>query len=97
MHKTAMLTLALESVIAFPALGIQFETHRGFPPYSFSVARTFVSLAELDDVILNEALYGWNVRYYMAALHHSAAGGSYLRVAFEVRNGCQNIIEESRF
>ncbi|KZV71869.1 hypothetical protein PENSPDRAFT_675151 [Peniophora sp. CONT] len=72
-----------ESIIAIPSLGIQFETHRGFPPFTFSVKRTFVSMAELEDIVLNEALYGWNVRYYMAALHRSDDGEPRLQVAFE--------------
>lgn len=74
-----------ESIVAIPSLGIQFETHRGFHSYTLYVERTFVSLAELDDIILNEALYGWNVRYYMAVLYRSENGRPRMHVAFEVQ------------
>ncbi|VDB82798.1 unnamed protein product [Peniophora sp. CBMAI 1063] len=72
-----------ESIIAIPSLGVQFETHRGTSLFTWSVKRTFVSLAELDDLILNEALYGWNVRYYMAALYRTEGREIRLHVAYE--------------
>ncbi|KAI0032274.1 hypothetical protein K488DRAFT_50270 [Vararia minispora EC-137] len=71
-----------ESVLAFPGLGLQFETARGFPPHALFVSRTFLPLGQLQDVIVNEGLHRWDVRFYLAALPIS---GSQLGVAFPVR------------
>lgn len=46
--------------------------------------RRFVPLASLQDFIINEGLWGWNVRYYLAAIHYSQQDTLSLRVAYEV-------------
>ncbi|KAF9818946.1 hypothetical protein IEO21_02484 [Rhodonia placenta] len=45
--------------------------------------RRFVPLASLQDFIINEGLWGWNVRYYLAAIHYSQQDTLSLRVAYE--------------
>lgn len=72
-----------ESVIILPALGLQFETHRGFPLVPLFVSRRFIPLAMLQDFIINEGLHGWNVRYYLATIKRSQSGVIGLEVAYE--------------
>ncbi|KAE9399254.1 hypothetical protein BT96DRAFT_882194 [Gymnopus androsaceus JB14] len=57
-----------ESVIVLPAHGIQLETHRGFPPLTFFVSRRFVPHTMLRDVVINEGIKKWDIRYYLVAL-----------------------------
>lgn len=38
----------------------------------------------LHNFIINEALYGWNVRFYLAALLQLSDGSSRMEVAYEV-------------
>jgi len=59
-----------ESLLVFPALCIQLETHRGHPllPFPISVTRHFIPLSALEDVVIHEGFRRWNVRYYLAAL-----------------------------
>ncbi|KAI9574113.1 hypothetical protein HD554DRAFT_1053 [Boletus coccyginus] len=59
-----------ESLLVFPTLGIQLETHRGHPlfPLSLATTRHFIPLSALEDVVLHEGFRRWNVRYYLAAL-----------------------------
>jgi len=73
-----------ESVVAFPAMGIQLETHRGFPPIVFAVSRTFIPLSVMHDVLVNEALRRWDVHFYLAVLSNSESGMPHLGVAFPV-------------
>ncbi|KAF8163195.1 hypothetical protein B0H34DRAFT_312521 [Crassisporium funariophilum] len=48
------------------------ETHRGFSVMRPLITRRqFISSACLDDVVINEGLYGWNVRYYLAAMQRA--------------------------
>ena len=80
-----MLTYSLsESVVILPSLGIQLETHRGFAGRSLSVSRKLVPWSSLEDFLINEGLYGWNVRYYCVAMNRTPHGSLQLEVAFEV-------------
>ncbi|KAG7097075.1 hypothetical protein E1B28_004461 [Marasmius oreades] len=58
-----------ESVVVFPDHGIQLETHRGLPPWTFSVSRRFIPKATLRDVVINEGITRWNIRYYLLAIN----------------------------
>ncbi|KAG2349642.1 hypothetical protein BDR05DRAFT_871864 [Suillus weaverae] len=73
-----------ESVLVFPAYGIQLETHRGYPLLKpLFVSRRFIHASLLEDFIINEGLRRWNVRYYLAAVHGSSTDKIALDVAFE--------------
>jgi len=72
-----------ESVIALPQCGIQLETHRGLQSIPLFVQRRFIPVTYMKDIIINEALRRWNVRYYLAALVHRPDGSYELAVAFE--------------
>lgn len=74
--------LVQECLVAFPAHGIQLETHRGFKTLVLSSTRTFIPFTNLEDIVINEALYGWNVRYYIVAITRSGNGETVLKVAF---------------
>ena len=74
----------LESVLAIPSLGLQLETHRGLPGIPLFVSRRFIPAIYLQDVIINEGLRRWDVRYYLAAMQSSKEGGFTLKVAYEV-------------
>lgn len=71
-----------ESIVVFPSHGIQLETHRGFRRMPFKT-RQFIPRTVIRDVIINEGLYGWNVRYYLAIMTEDK-GHQEIRVAFEV-------------
>lgn len=45
--------------------------------------KRFISAINLQDVVINEGLKGWNVLYYLVAVH-SHHEGSVLQVAYEV-------------
>jgi phosphatidylinositol glycan class H protein len=72
-------------VIILDHLGIQFETHRGFPPIALVVSRKFIPATALQDFIINEGLQRWDVRYYLAAMTQSGTVGVTLEVAYGVR------------
>ncbi|KAM5531027.1 hypothetical protein V8D89_015299 [Ganoderma adspersum] len=72
-----------ESVVILPSLGVQFETHKGFAGISLLAARKFVPWASLEDFLINEGLYGWDVRYYSVAMNRTPQGSLQLEVAFE--------------
>jgi phosphatidylinositol N-acetylglucosaminyltransferase subunit H len=74
-----------ESVIVIDRHGIQFETHRGFPPFPLIVSRRFIPTTSLQDFIINEGLRRWDVRYYLAAIKRSHVDDDTLEVAYEVR------------
>ncbi|KAI0807406.1 hypothetical protein C8Q74DRAFT_1377717 [Fomes fomentarius] len=74
-----------ESVVIFPSLGIQFETHRGIAGISLLAARKFIPWSSLEDFLINEGLRGWNVRYYLVSINRTTQGALQLEVAFEVR------------
>ncbi|TFY56461.1 hypothetical protein EVG20_g8918 [Dentipellis fragilis] len=71
-----------ESVLVIPR-GIQLETHRGFPPYPLFASRNFIPLVAFQDLIINEGLRRWDIRYYIAVLQTSPDGTSKLQIAFE--------------
>ncbi|EAU88604.2 hypothetical protein CC1G_04310 [Coprinopsis cinerea okayama7 len=71
-----------ESLVVIPCHGIQIETHRGFLTKVLSSSREFIPFSVFEDLIINEALYGWNVRYYIAVLTQSSTGAPILRVGF---------------
>ncbi|EIM89942.1 uncharacterized protein STEHIDRAFT_50368 [Stereum hirsutum FP-91666 SS1] len=72
-----------ESVLVIPPHGIQFETHRGFPGYPLFASRNFIPLTALQNFVINEGLYGWNVRFYLAALQQLSDGSAKMDVAYE--------------
>ena len=72
-------------MIIFDHLGIQFETHRGFPSIPLIVSRRFIPATTLRDFVINEGLRRWDVRYYLAAMTKSDSIGITLEVAYEVR------------
>ncbi|KAF8126034.1 hypothetical protein EV363DRAFT_1349578 [Boletus edulis] len=70
-----------ESLLVFPTLGIQLETHRGHPFLpSLFITRHLIPLSALEDVIIHEGFRRWNVRFYLAALRRTRG----LPVACEV-------------
>lgn len=76
--------LLLESVVVLPPHGIQLETRRGLPFMSLSTTRQFIPLAILHDMIINEGLKGWDVRFYLATIQCVGDGGFNLNIVFEV-------------
>lgn len=74
-----------ESVIVVPPHGFQLETHTGFPLLPLKVTRRFIPTAYLQDIIINEALYGWNVRYYLAFLVNVDDERFSMEIAYKVR------------
>ena len=89
-----------ESLLVFPTLGIQLETHRGHPLLpTLSTTHHFIPLSALEDIVIHEGFRRWDVRYYLAALKRTRGSGAYesseraasgsgveIRVAFEVRS-----------
>ncbi|KAJ8086497.1 hypothetical protein PM082_005320 [Marasmius tenuissimus] len=71
-----------ESVIVLPRHGIQLETHRGIPPWTLSATRRFIPKANLRDVVINEAIKTWNIRYYLLAINERAPDTIDLEVLF---------------
>jgi len=80
-----------ESLLVFPALCIQLETHRGHPllPFSLSVTRHFIPLSALEDVVIHEGFRRWNVRYYLAALQRYKRPVASASVAATVSDECE--------
>jgi phosphatidylinositol glycan class H protein len=76
-----------ESVLVLPSYGIQLETHRGLPSLPLFVSRRFIPLTEVRDVLINEGLRRWDVRYYLAILYSPRRGEQRLEVAYQVRGG----------
>ncbi|KIJ59198.1 hypothetical protein HYDPIDRAFT_101125 [Hydnomerulius pinastri MD-312] len=73
-----------ESVLVFPTLGIQLESHRGHPSLEpLFVSRRFIHASSLEDFVIHEGLRRWDVRYYLAAIKRSSNGGLSIQVAFE--------------
>ncbi|KAF9263509.1 hypothetical protein L218DRAFT_927142 [Marasmius fiardii PR-910] len=71
-----------ESVLVFPHHGIQLETHRGLPPWTFSVSRQFIPKATLRDVVINEGITRWNIRYYLLAINQRRPDDVHLEIFF---------------
>lgn len=78
--------LFLESIIVLPSLGVQLETRRGFPFFSrpLFTGRRFIPLCTLQDIIINEGLHRWDVRYYLAFINGNHPDMIFLEVAYEV-------------
>ncbi|KAI9065101.1 hypothetical protein FKP32DRAFT_1568498 [Trametes sanguinea] len=72
-----------ESVVVFPSLGLQFETHRGLAGLSLTSTRMFIPWSSLEDFLIHEGLRGWNVRYYVVAITRTQQGVLKLEVPFE--------------
>ncbi|KAG6371913.1 hypothetical protein JVT61DRAFT_8922 [Boletus reticuloceps] len=61
-----------ESLLVFPTLGFQLETHRGHPFLpTLLITRHFIPLSALEDVVIHEGFRRWNVRFYLAALRRT--------------------------
>lgn len=73
-----------ESVLVLPPYGVQLETHRGLPSLPLFVSRKFIPLTEVQDVLINEGLRRWDVRYYLAVLYTPRQAEKRLAVAYEV-------------
>jgi hypothetical protein len=74
-----------ESVIIMPGLGIQLETHRGLPKRPLYASRTFIPQSSLRDLVINEGLQTWDVRYYLVATAGKPQDGTILSVVYPVR------------
>ncbi|KAF8530494.1 hypothetical protein BU17DRAFT_35666, partial [Hysterangium stoloniferum] len=91
-----------ESVRVISGYGIQLETHRGFQPpllpiIHFTSTRRFVPSRFIQDVVINEGLSRWNVRYYICIIKDTGRQVT-LEVAFEVSRSypCQAYTECTR-
>jgi len=56
-----------------PAYGVQLETHSGvrlgfLPTVTLFKRRHFIPISIIRDVVINEALHRWNVRYYLSII-----------------------------
>ncbi|KAK0483512.1 GPI-GlcNAc transferase complex, PIG-H component-domain-containing protein [Armillaria novae-zelandiae] len=80
-HKCSQ--VVSESIIVIPPHGVQLETRFGFQTFTINVTRRFIPLSTLRDVVINEGLYGWNVRYYLVAIVQDRSGATSLAVVFE--------------
>ncbi|KAJ3735438.1 hypothetical protein DFJ43DRAFT_991260 [Lentinula guzmanii] len=69
-----------ETIIVLPEHGIQLETHKGLPPLTFFTNKRFVPYTILRDLVINEGIKRWDVRYYLVVLKEGTTG----RVALEV-------------
>ncbi|KAI6162574.1 hypothetical protein EDD17DRAFT_1478108, partial [Pisolithus thermaeus] len=73
-----------KSVLDFPTLGIQLETHCGHPSLGLLfVSRRFIHVSHLEDFVIHEGLRRWNVHYFLAAIKRSNNGSIMFHVAFE--------------
>lgn len=77
-----------ESVQIIAFYGIQLETARGiripfFPPVSLMSRKRFIALPYIRDIVINEGLWGWNVRYYLCVIKDTQKDLT-LEVVFEV-------------
>ncbi|KAG1754507.1 hypothetical protein EDB19DRAFT_1892490 [Suillus lakei] len=82
-----------ESVLVFPAYGIQLETHRGYPLLKpLFVSRRFIHASLLEDFIINEGLRRWNVRYYLACSNSIQNILPHFPVLLEVYQGVQELM-----
>jgi phosphatidylinositol glycan class H protein len=72
-----------ESVIVLPSYGIQLETHRGLPSLPLFASRKFIPLADVKDILINEGLRRWDVRYYLTVFYCPQPTVQRLAVAYE--------------
>jgi phosphatidylinositol N-acetylglucosaminyltransferase subunit H len=73
-------------VVVLPPHGIQIEIQRGYPGIPLFMSRHFIPIGILRDVVINEGLKGWDVKYYLTALVETVPGSFGLTVVYEV--GC---------
>ena len=75
----------IESVVILEPHGIQLETHRGFlTRLPWLTSRRFIASTHLHGVYISEGLKGWNVRFYLVAIRHTALPGPTFGVAYQV-------------
>ena len=67
-----------------PSKDVQLEVHRGLGSRPIFVERRVIPASTISAVIINEGLYGWNVRYYLAVLTRVDETQS-LHVLYEVK------------
>lgn len=77
-------------IIAFH--GVQLETVRGiiipfFSPLPITSRKRFIPLASIQNVIINEGLRRWNVRYYLCIIKDTQKDLT-LEIIFEVGRIC---------
>ena len=77
-----------ESILIMPRHGIQLETHRGLhfhflPACPLMAQRRFIPLTFVRDIVINEGLRRWDVRYYICIIRDTGSEVT-LEVAFEV-------------
>jgi len=83
-----------ESVVILGPHGIQLETHRGFlTRLPWLTNRRFIASTHLHGVYINEGLKGWNVRFYLVAIKHTALTGSTFEVAYQNLLPDQSILQ----
>jgi phosphatidylinositol glycan class H protein len=73
-----------ESVVILPPHGVQLESRHGLPSLPLFTMRRFIPLTTLQDVVINEGLRGWDVRYYLAAIQQVGPRSSVVEVAYKV-------------
>ena len=71
-------------MIVLPSKDVKLEVHRGLGGRSIFVERRVIPASTISAVIINEGLYGWNVRYYLAVLTKVDETQS-LHVIYEVK------------
>jgi len=57
-----------ESIFIFTNLGLQLETSRGWFGVPLFVTSEFIPATAIRDIIINEALSGWQFKHYLAVL-----------------------------
>ncbi|WWC63793.1 uncharacterized protein I303_106398 [Kwoniella dejecticola CBS 10117] len=105
-------TVLYESVTPLPGLGIQLASSRGISlPWAYSPHRrlllplttsyTFIPLADISTVILNQALHRFSVRYYLGVVKKDGRGVvvpySDVRPRFEVLLEVYHGVRETLF
>ena len=67
-----------------PSKDLQLEIHRGPLGRSMFIERRIIPASAISGVIINEGLYGWNVRYYLAVLT-KLEGAQSMDILYEVK------------
>ena len=57
-----------EFLLVFPTLSIGLETHHHHPLFPLYTIQHFIPLLALEDVVIQEGLHGWDMRYCLAVL-----------------------------
>jgi len=73
-----------ESVVIIPPHGVQLETHRGILSFCLFTNRRFIRADTLQDMVINEALRRWDVRFYLVGIQIRSPRNFIFNVAFEV-------------